>query len=50
VRGHIVRVGCAPYDALTLYATYWITQNILETPAGSDSDATRLQVDAILKF
>jgi len=50
VRGHIVRVGYSPFDSLTLNATYWITENILKTPVGSDSDATRLQVDAVLKF
>jgi hypothetical protein len=50
VRGHIIRAGYSPFDSLTLNVTYWLTQNILETPAVSDSDATRLQVDAVLKF
>ena len=50
IRGHIVRMGYSPFDSLTLNATYWITENILKTPSGSDSDATRLQIDAVLKF
>lgn len=50
IRGHVIRAGYSPFDSITLNITYWITQNILETPAGSDSDASRLQVDAIWKF
>jgi hypothetical protein len=50
IRGHIIRLGYAPVDAFSLNAAFWLTENILETPAGSDSDATRIQVDAIWKF
>jgi hypothetical protein len=50
IRGHILRAGYSPLDSLTFNATYWITQNIIKSPAGSDSDATRLQVDATVKF
>lgn len=50
IRGHILRAGYSPFDSITLNITYWITQNIIETPAGSDSDASRLQVDAVWKF
>lgn len=50
IRGHILRAGYSPFDSITLNVTYWITQNILETPAGSNSDSTRLQMDAVWKF
>ena len=50
IRGHVIRAGYSPFDSITLNITYWITRNILETPSGSDSDASRLQVDAIWKF
>ncbi len=50
IRGHIVRLGYSPFDALTFNVSYWITENIRESPAGSDSDLGRLQMDAIWKF
>jgi hypothetical protein len=50
VRGHILKAQYSPYDSLTLSVTYWLTGLINESPAGSDSDAGRLQVDASLKF
>ena len=50
VRGHIFKLGYSPFDSLTFFATYWITENISETPAGSNSRAGRLQLDAVWKF
>lgn len=50
VRGHIVRGQYSPTDSLTLGVTYWLTELIEESPAGSDSGTGRLQVDATLKF
>ncbi|MCD6052141.1 MAG: hypothetical protein K0Q55_3559, partial [Verrucomicrobia bacterium] len=35
---------------LTLFVTLWMTENIHESPAGTDSNAQRLQVDAVWKF
>ena len=40
----------SPTDALTLGVTYWLTELIEDSPAGSDSGTGRLQVDATLKF
>jgi len=50
VRGHIGKIGYSPTDSLTFFVTYWLTENISETPAGSRSRAGRLQVDAVWKF
>ncbi|MEY4384805.1 MAG: hypothetical protein RLY20_88, partial [Verrucomicrobiota bacterium] len=50
VRGHIIKAQYSPYDSLTLGITYWITDLINESPAGSQSGAGRLQVDAAIKF
>lgn len=50
VRGHIAKFSYSPYDALTLGVTYFRTTLINETPVGSSSDMSRLQVDAVLKF
>jgi hypothetical protein len=50
VRGHIVKAGYSPFDALQLNITYFRTTLINEFPASSNSDMTRLQVDAIWKF
>ena len=50
VRGHIAKLNYSPFDALTLGITYLRTELINESPAGSNSDMTRLQVDAVLKF
>jgi hypothetical protein len=50
VRGHIVKASYSPYDALTLGVTAFVTELIRENPSGSESDMTRLQVDANLKF
>jgi hypothetical protein len=50
VRGHIFRAQYSPYDMLTLAVTYWLTELINPSPAGSSSGQGRLQVDATLKF
>ncbi len=50
IRGHIVRLSYSLFDPLTLAITYWITENIRENPVGSESDASRLQIDAVWKF
>jgi hypothetical protein len=50
VRGHIIKAGYSPFDSLTLFVTLWMTENIHESPAGTDSNAQRLQVDAVWKF
>lgn len=50
VRGHIVKLGYAPFDALTFFVTCWMTENMAESPVGSNSRASRLQVDAVWKF
>ena len=50
LRGHYVRAAYSPADALTLAITYYRAQNINETPNGSNSDMSRIQVDAIWKF
>jgi hypothetical protein len=50
VKGHVVRGQYSPTDALTLGVTYWLTELIEESPAGSDSGTGRLQVDATVKF
>jgi len=50
VRGHILRLGYSPFDSITLSVTYWITENIVESPAGASSAARRLQADIVWKF
>ncbi len=50
VRGHVVKASYSPTDALTLTVSYFRAFNINETPAGSNSDMSRLQVDASLRF
>ncbi len=50
VRGHIAKASYTPFDALTLGITYFRTRLINEIPAASESDMTRLQVDAVWKF
>ena len=50
VRGHVVKASYTPFDALTLGIAYIRTHLIDETPAGSKSDMTRLQADAVWKF
>lgn len=50
IRGHIFKLGYSPFDSITLSVTYWITENIDESPLGASSAARRLQVDAVWKF
>ena len=50
VRGHIVKASFTPYDVLTLGITYFRANLIDEVPVNSNSQMTRLQVDAVLKF
>jgi hypothetical protein len=50
LRGHVARIGYSPTDALTLTLSYYRARNINESPAGSNSDMTRIQMDATLKF
>lgn len=50
VKGHIVRFAYSPTDSLTLSAKWFFTHLIEEVPEGSDSEISRLQVDASLKF
>ncbi len=50
VRGHMIRASYSPYDSLTMSVTYWLTELIKESPAGSESGMGRLQVDAAWKF
>jgi hypothetical protein len=50
LRGHVVRAIYSPTDALSLTLSYYRAQNIYESPVGGNSDMTRIQVDASLKF
>lgn len=50
LRGHVIRATYSPYDSLTLALTYYLADLINESPAGSDSGMSRLQVDATWKF
>lgn len=50
LRGHILRASYSPYDSLTLGVSCFVTSLIEESPEQSDSDMTRLQVDAVWKF
>jgi hypothetical protein len=50
VRGHVAKASYSPFDALTLTVSYFRTRLINEVPAGSNSDMTRVQVDAMWRF
>ena len=50
LRGHVARISYSPFNALTLSATYYRADVISEVPAGSNSDMTRVIVDAMWKF
>lgn len=50
VRGHEVQGTYSPYDSLDLSVTCFLTELIDQSPAGSDSDMVRLQVDGSWKF
>lgn len=49
VKGHWLKAGYSPNNALTLSVAYFFTDLVDGTP-NSDSGAGRLQVDAVLKF
>ncbi|MFN7137907.1 MAG: putative porin [Limisphaerales bacterium] len=50
IRGHTFRGSDSPLDSLTLSVTYYLFDLIDEVPAGSNSEASRLQVDAAWRF
>ncbi|MBI5386545.1 MAG: putative porin [Verrucomicrobia bacterium] len=50
VEGHIFKASYSPYDSLTFAVTYFMTDLINPSPAGSKSGMGRLQVDANWKF
>lgn len=50
IRGHVVKASYSPFNALTLGIAYFRAQLIDEAPVNSNSQMTRLQVDATLKF
>lgn len=50
LRGHTIRGSYSPFDSLTLTVSYFLTEVITESPAGSESGMGRLQVDATWKF
>lgn len=50
VKGHILRASYSPFDSLTLGITAFLTEAIEQSPAGSESGMTRVQMDAVLKF
>ncbi|MFN7138654.1 MAG: putative porin [Limisphaerales bacterium] len=50
IRGHVIRGAYAPMDYLTLRITYSLMEAIIETPATSNSESGRLQVDAMWRF
>lgn len=50
VHGHIFRADYSPYDSLTISLTYFLTELINASPAGSKSGAGRVQLDALWKF
>ena len=50
LRGHVAKLSYSLYDSLTLSATYYRAHCINEVPASSNSDMTRLIVDAMWRF
>ncbi len=50
VKGHVLKAAYSPYNALTLGVTALFTELINGSPVGVDSQTTRVQVDAVLKF
>jgi hypothetical protein len=50
LRGHVARFSYSPFDSLTLTATYYRANLINEFPVGSNSDMSRLVVDAMWRF
>jgi len=50
LRGHIVKADYSPFNSLTLSVTWFATSLVDASPAGSESAANRVQVDAMWKF
>lgn len=50
VKGHVLKAAYSPYNPLTLTVTAFFSELINPNPAVSESKATRIQVDATLKF
>ncbi len=50
VRGHWIKLSYSPYDSITLSAACFFTELINPSPAGSQTDMTRAQVDVVWKF
>ncbi|MBM3879094.1 MAG: hypothetical protein FJ387_05175 [Verrucomicrobia bacterium] len=50
VRGHWIKASYSPVNALTLSVACFVTELIHAFPPGSNSDMTRLQVDAAWRF
>jgi hypothetical protein len=50
VKGHVLKASYSPYNALTLSGTVFFTDLINESPIPSEAQATRIQLDAVLKF
>jgi len=50
LRGHVIKLSYSPYDSFTLTTACFLTELITESPGGSGSGMTRLQVDANWKF
>jgi hypothetical protein len=50
VKGHIIKASYSPNDSLTLSVKWFLTELINPFPPTSDSQISRLQVDAVWKF
>lgn len=50
VKGHVLKAAYSPYNPLTLTVTAFFSELINPNPAGTESQTTRIQADATLKF
>ena len=50
VRGHAMKLSYSPFDSLTLGFNWFIYEAIDERPVGSESEISRVQLDAMWKF
>ena len=50
IKGHWLKASYSPSDSVTLSVAYFLTKLINPSPSDSDSDAGRLQIDAVWKF
>ncbi len=50
LRGHVIRMGYSPADALTFNVTYYLAKTITTPQPSVTSELGRLQVDATFKF